>query len=874
MNATLRKLRDAFRRDAIDGELNEELRAHIEAQIQENIAAGMTPEEARRTALREFGGLESMKEQCRDEHRISWLEDAWRDAQIGARMLRKSPGFTFVAIVTLALGIGANTAIFSLVNTLLLRPLPFRDPSKLVWIANIYDGGLSGETSRVANYTDFKAQNKSFEDLAAYFAFFDYSGYNLTGQGEPERLRGVPVTQNFLDVLGISPFLGRNFAPDECLQVDPRAAMLTYGFWQRKFGADPKVVGQSISLNGKPVTIAGILPPTFDFTSIFAPATRVDFLIPFPLIDETDRWGNTVSIIGRLKNGVTVETARAEFQSIVKNIEEAHPDRKSNGFGAKLTPMKERISGKFGRSFYILFAAVGCVLLIACANLSNLMLARNSGRRKEVAVRIALGARRSRLMRQMLVESLLLSLAGAILGLPLAFALVRGLSGSQAFDIPLLATARVETSSLLFTGGIAAATAIIFGLAPAIFGTRGDIHESLKESSRGSSDGQHRSWFRQLLVVSEISLACVLLVVAGLFIRSFTHLLEVDLGFRPENLTAWRVETKRTFSNRVEEAQYYDSLVASVRAIPGVQSAGCSDCLPLGRNRGWNVSGEGVNYLKGEWPVAFPRIVDAGYLEAMKIPLKAGRYFSDRDTTETEKAIVINEALAKVIFRGEDCLGRRTTDGSRIVGIVGNVRHSSLDQTGGNEAYFLGKQIGYEAMELVVRSGLPPAALIQSVREVLTKADPNLPTGQFQTLNQIVEKAASPKRLMTQLLGAFSLLALTLATIGIYGVLSYTVSQRRQEMGIRLAIGSPASGILKLVLVQGMRLALLGLAIGLAGSFAVARTLGSFLYEISATDPLTFTINAALLALVALVACWIPAHRASRIDPMVALRTD
>ncbi|HEY6227772.1 MAG TPA: ABC transporter permease, partial [Verrucomicrobiae bacterium] len=587
-------VRGLLRRKRIEADMDRELAAHIDAQIRENLESGMPPEQARRDAFRKFGGFDSVKERCRDEASISWLEDAWRDIVIGARMLRKSPAFTIVAVLTLALGIGANTAIFSLVNTLLLRPLPFRDPAKLVWIANIFDGGLSGETSTVGNFRDWRAQNQSFEDIAGYFAFFDYAGYNLTGTGEPERIRGVNVTQNFLDVLGVNPFLGRNFAADECLQVEPRAILLTHGFWLRKFGADPKIVGSKITLNGKPVIIAGILPPTFDFTSIFAPATRVDFLLPFPLIEETDRWGNTLSGIGRLKPGVAIERARAEFESLVKQTIEAHPERTGNRFGARLTPLQEHISGKFRRSFYVLFAAVASVLLIACANLSNLLLARNSTRRKEVAVRVALGARRSRLVRQMLAESLLLSSLGAMLGLPLAFVIVNVLSSSQAFSIPLLATARVENTALLFTLAIALGSAIIFGLAPALFGTRGDIHESLKDSARGSSDGHHRAWFRQILVVSEISAACVLLVVAGLFIRSFSRLMEVDLGFRPENLVAWRIESSRNFSDRAEEAVYYDSLVAAIRAIPGVQSAGCSDCLPLGRNRTWGVAGEGV----------------------------------------------------------------------------------------------------------------------------------------------------------------------------------------------------------------------------------------------------------------------------------------
>lgn len=805
---------------------------------------------------------------------LSWAEDAWRDFQIGFRMLRKSPGFTTVAVLTLALGIGANTAIFSLVNALLLKPLPFKDPASLIWISNIFEGGLSGETTRVANYRDWRAANKSFVDLSAYFAFFDYGGYNLSGTGEPERLRGVGVSQNFLDVLGVSPMLGRNFEAEECLQVEPQAVLLTHGFWQRKFGADPRIVGAKITLNNKPVVIAGILPSTFDFTSIFAPATRVDFLLPFPITDETDRWGNTISMIGRLKPGVTIEQARGEFASLVQQTIEAHPERKSWGLGAKLTPLQERISGKFRQSFYVLFAAVGCVLLIACANLSNLLLSRNASRRKEMAVRIAIGARRSRLVRQMLAESLLLAGAGAALGLPLAYGLTDALANSRALSIPMLATARVESSALLFTLGAALATGLVFGLAPAIFGTRGDVHEALKESARGSSDGRHRAWFREALVVSEISLACVLLVGAGLLIRSFSRLLEVDLGFKPDNTAAWRVEASRQFPNLKEQSAYYEQLTAAIRALPGVEAAGCSDCLPLGRNRTWGTGGEGVNYGPGGSPSAFPRIVDSTYLQTMRIPLLAGRYFDDRDTTDTEKSIIVNEALSKAMFPGESALNRRTRDGFRIVGVVGNVRHSTLEDKAGYEMYFLGRQIGIEAMELVVRSSLPMSSLVPAVRATLNKIDPTLPTAQFQTLAQIVEKAASPKRLITELLSAFSGLALALAAIGIYGVLSYNVAQRRQEMGIRIAIGAPISAIHKLILSHGMRLALLGVLIGLAASLALSRVLGALLYETSATDPITFTINSAILTGIALIACWIPARRAGKIDPIIALRAD
>jgi len=806
---------------------------------------------------------------------ISWVEDAWRDLQVGARMLRRSPGFTVVAVLTLALGIGANTAIFSLVNALLLRPLPFRDPDQLVWISNIYEGGLSGETTTVNNFKDFRSMNQSFSDLAAYFAFFDYGSYHLTGgAGEPERLRGVGVSQNFLDVLGLAPMLGRNFANEECLEVQPRAALITHGFWQRKFAGNQNVVGSTINLNGKPVLIAGILPASFDFTSIFAPATQVDFLIPFPLTDETDRWGNTLSIIGRLKPGATIEQARAEFSTIVDRIQQEHPERKANSFGSKLTPLKEQISGKFRRSFYVLFGAVGCVLLIACANLSNLLLARNSARRKEMAVRIAIGARRSRLIRQMLAESALLSLAGAALGLPLAYGLTDGLVHLPGLTIPLLQSAHVDTSALLFTFVIAAGTGLFFGLAPAIFGTRGDVHESLKESARGSSDGAHRAWLREILVIWEISLACVLLVAAGLLIRSFSRLLEVDLGFRPENTVAWRVEANRDFKSNAEQTLYYESLVAAVRSLPGVESAGVSDCLPLGRNRTWGIAGEGEVYPPDFAPTGFPRLVDANYLQTMRIPLLAGRFFDDRDVDGSEKVVIVNQALAKWLFQGKPALGRRTRDGARVVGIVGNVRHGSLENASSPEMYYIYKQVGAQAMELVVRSSLPMANLVPAVRGVLREKDPTLPSAQFQTLSQIVDKAVSPKRLMTQLLTVFSVLALALAAIGIYGVLSYTVNQRRQEMGIRMAIGAPNSAIHKLILGQGMRLALIGVLIGLAASIGVTRIISALLYEVSATDPTVFSLNAALLCGIAFLACWFPANRAARISPMVALRAD
>lgn len=469
------------------------------------------------------------------------METLWQDLRYGARMLWHKPGFTLIAVLTLALGIGANTAVFSVVNALLLRPLPFREPDRLVWIASAKgtpasglvaaEADLSGVTTQVGNFQDWRDLNQSFEDLAAYFAFFDYTDYTLTGSGEPERLRGVGVSQNFLALLGVQPQLGRGFVDDECVWNGKGAVLLNHGFWQRRFGSDPQVVGQSITINNRSVTIVGVLPPSFDFSSVFAPGARIDLLEPFPLCPETDRWGNTLAVLGRLKPGVSVQSAQAEFDVIAPQVQQQHPERNTNG--AVLTSLQERISGKLRPAFVVLLCSVGCVLLIACANLSNLLLARATSRRREIALRVALGAQRSRLVRQMLTESVLLAVCGGVLGLPLAIAATRALSATRAISIPLLQTVSVDWTALLFTLGAALVTGLLFGVVPAFQISRWDVHENLKDASRGSSEGGRSAWVRGALVVSEVALACVLLVGAGLLIRSFLQLLDVDPGFRP-----------------------------------------------------------------------------------------------------------------------------------------------------------------------------------------------------------------------------------------------------------------------------------------------------------------------------------------------------
>lgn len=447
------------------------------------------------------------------------MEAIWQDLRYGARMLMNKPGFTLIAVLTLGLGIGANTAVFSVVNALLLRPLPFRDPERLVWIASgaskassglvAAEADLSGVTTQVGNFSDWRNMNLSFEDLAAYFAFFDYGSYTMTGSGEPENLKGVGVSQNFLELLGVSPIIGRGFVDDECVWQGKPAVLLSHGFWRRRFGSDPAIVGQSITLNNEATTVVGVLPPSFDFGSVFSPGSRIDLLLPFPICEETNRWGNTLVVVGRLKPGVTVQNAQAEFDVIAPQVQQQHPERNTNG--AVLSSLQERISGRLRPAFLVLFGAVGCVLLIACTNLSNLLLARATSRRKEIAIRVALGADRSRLIRQMLTESLLLACCGASLGLPLAIVATRTLAATRAISIPLLSTVSIDATALGFTLVAAFVTGLLFGIAPALQVSRWDVHESLKESGRGTSEGGRGAWIRRTLVVSEIALACILL---------------------------------------------------------------------------------------------------------------------------------------------------------------------------------------------------------------------------------------------------------------------------------------------------------------------------------------------------------------------------
>jgi predicted permease len=757
----------------------------------------------------------------------------------------------------------------------LIRSLPFREPGRLVWIANKFtDGGLSGQTSRVANFIDLKKTNKSFEDLAAYFAFFGEGDATLTGKGEPERLGSVGVSQNFFQLLGVQPKVGRLFNDEESKWHGTPAVLLSEALWARRFASDPNIVGQAILINDKPVTVIGVIPHEFDFASIFSPSSRMDLYEPFPLTPETDRWGNTLSIIGRLKPGVSIESAQAEMNVLVTDLQRQYPEHGKN-WGAKLTGLQDQVSGRLRRALIVLSAAVGVVMLIVCANLSNLLLARASGRRKEIAVRTALGAGRWRLIQQMLTESIVLSFCGAVLGLVLAIIATRAFAAAPNLSIPLIRYITVDRTAMMFTLLTAMMTGLVFGIVPALQQSKGDLNESLKDSNRGSSEGKGKGWIRSVLVVGEVAMACVLLVGAGLLIRSFVRVLEVDLGFQPARAATMRVDPGPAYKTQEQFNGYFTEVLRRAGGVPGVDAVGLTDALPLGRNRTWCVPAKGVTYAPGQRPCEFVRIVSEGYIRAMGIPLKAGRDFEERDGTSKVTVALVNESLAKRLWPGQDPIGKQIQNGGDItvVGVVGDVRHLALEKEAGLEVYFDMRQTGdFSSVDLVVRTKTAPEALAGGVRAALLPVNPSLPANEFRPLERLVDKAVSPRRFIVLLLGGFAGIALILASLGIYGVISYSVSQRTQEIGIRMALGASAQHVRMRVLRQALMLAMIGIFVGAVGAWATAQLLGSLLYGVTASDPVTFAGMVAILTVVAMAAAYFPARRASLVDPMTALR--
>jgi predicted permease len=873
------KISAMFRRASLDRDLDAELACHLELAIQDNLKCGLPIEEARRRARIEMGGFEQAKEIQRDARVLPSMESLVRDLGYALRTLRRDTGFTVVAILIIGLGIGATSTVFSIIDTLLIKPLPFKDQNSLVWIANRtnVDGDVSGATLQVGRMLDFRARNTSFSDVAGYFAFYGAGDSRLTGSGEPERLTTVPVSQNFFPLLGVQPQVGRLFTPEESKWNGPHVALLSHALWVQRFGSDSNIVGRAIRLDDSDTTVVGVLPASFDFAAIFAPGTQIDLFVPFPLSKETDQWGNTLAVIGRLKPGARLEQAQAEGNVLGNEITRENP--RSNGFDPKLTLLAQHVSGRVRAALVVLACAVGVVMLIVCVNLSNMLLARMAARQKEVAVRMALGAGRKRLVRQLLTESLLLTGAGALLELAVAYVATVGVAHLTAFNIPLLTTVRLNGVVLGFTLLAALAAGLTLGIVPALHAAAMPINALMGQ--RGTSENRGHAWTRAILVVTEIAFACLLLVGAGLLLRSFTRVLEVNPGFQPENAAAWRVDPNQQYRTQAQHNSYFDEVLRRVRAIRGVKAAGLTDVLPLGHNRSWGAPAKGQTYKDGEFPTSFVRVVSDGYLEAMGMVLKKGRDFSERDTvTGTKPVIMVNESFARTHWPGQDPIGKFVVGdcvkGDReVVGVVGDVRHIALEQSSGSEMYIPIRQCqDWQAVDLVVRSTLPLPVLSARVEMELRPLIPDLPKGSMRPLTKLVDRAVSPRRFIVLLLGGFALFALVLASLGIYGVIAYSVAQRTPEIGIRMALGARISQVQAQIVGQTLSLAAIGLLIGTLASSALAHGLSSLLFGVTYRDPYTFFAATTVMLTVAGFAGYLPARRASRIDPIVALRVE
>ena len=850
----------------------EEMQFHIESLTEELVRQGTPEPVARAAAYRKFGNMTQKSEEARSTWIARWISDLAQDLRCSFRGMRRDAGFTAFTILIAGLGIGASSTVFSVVNALLMRPLPFRDPGRLVWITN----GDDWTSTQTEHYSDLREVNRSFDDLAG-FAGYGVGDRQLTGSGEPERLTSVPVTGNFFAVLGVQPAIGRSFTAEECegRYSAPPAALLSYSFWRWRFASDPNVVGRKLTLNNRPVTVVGVLPASFDFGSIFAPGTPIDLFVPWPLTDKTKPMGNTMKLIGRLKPGATVQGAQAELSTLGRQLGSQHPER--NPIAPKLVPLEQHVSGAVRPALFVLACAVGVVMLIVCANLSNLQLARLGTRQREMALRAALGAGRSRLLRQVLTESVALSCCGAVLGLVLAVAGTRELAHLHAFNLPLLESVRIDGSALLFALLAAVASGVLFGLLPALRVTVVSLREGMQDASRGSSGGKRHAWVRDGLVISELAFACILLVGAGLLIRSFLRVLDVNLGFQPERAAALRIDPSFRISGFAQQNAFIDDALHRARSVPGIVAAGITDVLPLRDDRGWAVSAVGRVYEKGYRPETFVRVVSDGYFEAAGIPLRSGRVFTESDRASSERIVVVNETFARTLWPSQNPLGQSiTTDGGRrVVGVVADVRHTALETTSGSEMYLPMRQTGdYAAMQLVVRTALPPVSLAAGIRTALRPIDPSLPVREFVTFQDLVDKAVSPRRFLVLMLAGFAVFALILASLGIYAVISYSVSQRVQEIGIRMALGASARDVQGRILLRTLALAAVGLALGMTASRVLSTALGSLLFGVTSGDPITFILMGTLLIAVAAVAGYIPAWKASRIDPMVALRSN
>jgi len=860
-----RRLAVLLHRDRLDRELEEEIESHLELQIQDNRENGMPEPEAGASARRQFGNAALLKEASREAWGWRWLEQLAQDLAYAARIMRKNPGFTAIAVVVLALGSGANTAIFTVVNAMLLRPLPFRDAHQLVSIAEINrPKGIEGGWVSPGSYLDWRDRSHLVQDIGA----FESQPMTLTGAGDAMRLNGVHATASLLTTLGIRPVLGRLFTPQEDQPKGNAVALLNENLWRDHFGGRSDILGRPIVIDSKPYTVVGVVA-----CDIRLDQEPWDVWTPLGLgPDDLHSYrGFWLFTIGRMKPGVTVDQARAEMRAIGASIYRRDPELA--GYEVTTETLSDKVVHGIRPELLLLSAAVGLLLLVACANVANLLLARAMQRGREISVRAALGAGRWRIVRQLLTESLVLALLAGAAGLLLAYWAVNLLYGWMPQRMQTGVRPDVDLAVLGFTLAVSLGTGLLFGLAPAFRAAKVDLVESLKESSRSVTFGRGR--LGGALVIAEAALAVVLLTGAGLLIRSFVQLLSVNPGFRPERLLTLKVPLP--FEKSSARVAFYEELLQRVKALPGVRSAAAANYLPIyGIGPSIEYAVEGSPW-KGSGAFVGTRNVAPGYFETMGIPLLKGRTLDLHDDSKGTRLAVINETMASAGWPGEDAVGKRfklnpsiNRDWTTVVGVAGNVKHFGLDGKKWPEAYF--PELGWGTMSLVVRTSADPLALVPAIRAIVRGMDPNVPVADVRSMEKIVTDSVAPRQLSMILVACFAGLALALASIGLYGVIAYSVAQRRHELGVRMALGAVRGDVLRLVLARGTSLTLAGLALGMAASLAATRLLSGMLFRVTFLDPLTYAVVAVTVLAAASAAAYIPARRATRIDPMEALR--
>ncbi|MDR3741797.1 MAG: ABC transporter permease [Terracidiphilus sp.] len=883
-----------FRKRALDHELDAEMAAHIDMAVDDLVNSGLSQAEARRQALIRFGGIEQAREHHRESRGLMNLDIVLQDLRYTLRTLGRDRGFTAVAVLILALGIGANIAVFSVVNNLMLRPLPFPHAEQLVWIAPPPSAcGLSCATYSTDAYDEFRMYTRSYQDVTGYFAFSSPGNLSLSRGGAPIPATGIDVIANFFQVLGVQPAMGRGFSSADALNGAPPVIILSDSWWRTQFNADRNIIGKTFDINGTQTTVIGVLPASFDFGAVFQPGAKVDALTPLNLYGPPRNWGNIITFLGRLKPGVTLPQAASDALQAAPHMcwGNRFPQTCGNYIGSVVPfPLKDYVTGRLHRSLVVLWAAVGMILLIACVNLSNLLLARAAARSKEFAMRGALGASRTRILRQLLTESLVLSCTGAVFGLLLAAIVLHWLAHQDAVALPLLHTLRIDGAALGWTVLIAIVAAGLFGLLPGLRMASGNLQEALKDSGLGAGQSRKHERVRSVLVVSEVALACMLLVGAGLLLRSFLHVLDVDLGFEPARAASIKVDYDDTVpgdktgeATALKRAAIFQQVISRVSAIPGVQAAGISDYLPLDRNRSWGtplpVGVKPPNKVPAG-PLVY--VVTPGYIRAMGTRIN-GRDFAWSDGPKSEPVVLIDSGYAHYLaslthWPDNNPVGQLLDNGGgpplHIIGVVDNVREESTEAQTGWQIYYPVTQQGPSGAELVIRTQLPPATLANSVLRTLRDINPKQTAAEFRPLITLVDHANSPRRFFMLLVGVFAGLGLLLAALGIYGVISYSVTRQTQEIGIRMALGASAGLVQRQVLASTLRLALIGVIVGAAASLAAARLIASLLFATSPWDAATYVAMSVALLAIAALSGFLPARRAARISPMVALRTN